>query len=128
MANRETILSDVREMLVEVLGVDADEVTPQANFFHDLGGESIDVLDLSFRCTNKYGMTIPFQELVQPHGGNGPESPEELANRLAEQFPSITVTADLQLNGQPSIQSLFTVDTIVQIIEHSLNKAGSQAK
>jgi acyl carrier protein len=47
--SRDEIMEKVREALVEALGVDEDEVTPQARIQADLGAESIDFLDIVFR-------------------------------------------------------------------------------
>ena len=47
--SREQILEKVREVLVDALGVDEDEVTPEATLMGDLGAESIDFLDIVFR-------------------------------------------------------------------------------
>ena len=46
---QEQVFEKVRAILVEALGVDEDEVTPQATLVGDLGAESIDFLDIVFR-------------------------------------------------------------------------------
>lgn len=38
-------------------------MTATARFFEDLGGKSIDVLDLSFRCEKAYGIRAEFQKI-----------------------------------------------------------------
>ena len=48
----------IREILVKTLGVEPAEITPSANFFHDLGGESLDVIDMSFRCDRRFGKSM----------------------------------------------------------------------
>ncbi|MEM9296594.1 MAG: phosphopantetheine-binding protein, partial [Planctomycetota bacterium] len=47
--NRDEVLAKVREVLEDALGVDEDEVTPEAKLVGDLGAESIDFLDIVFR-------------------------------------------------------------------------------
>ena len=44
--DRDEIFSKIQEVLDDALGVDEDEVTPQASLTADLGAESIDFLDL----------------------------------------------------------------------------------
>jgi acyl carrier protein len=49
MLSHEQIFEKVRTALVDALGVDEDEVTPNATMVGDLGAESIDFLDIVFR-------------------------------------------------------------------------------
>ena len=47
--SKEEVFEKVRDSLVDALGVDDDEVTPEATLVGDLGAESIDFLDNRFR-------------------------------------------------------------------------------
>ena len=47
--SHDEIYTKVKDVLVDALGVDDDEVTPAASLRGDLGAESIDFLDISFR-------------------------------------------------------------------------------
>lgn len=49
----------VTEVLVDALGVDDDEVTPDASLVDDLGAEEIDFLDIVFRMEKSFGIRIP---------------------------------------------------------------------
>src|SRR6187200_2048974 len=60
---RTEILEKVRSVLVDALGVDDDEVTPEATISGDLGAESIDYLDIQFRVEKVFGIKIPKGEL-----------------------------------------------------------------
>ena len=46
--NHDQILASVSEVLEEALGVDPEEITPEATVTADLGAESIDFLDIVF--------------------------------------------------------------------------------
>ena len=48
---------------MEALGVDDDEVTPEATMVGDLGAESIDFLDIVFRLEKAFSIEIPRGEL-----------------------------------------------------------------
>ena len=63
MATNEEVFEKVRESLVDALGVDDDEVTPEATLVGDLGAESIDFLDIVFRLEKAFGIEIPRAEL-----------------------------------------------------------------
>jgi len=57
------VFSKVQEALVDALGVDDDEVTPEATMVGDLGAESIDFLDIVFRLEHAFSISIPRDEL-----------------------------------------------------------------
>jgi acyl carrier protein len=61
--SRDDIFEKVQGVLVEALGVDEDEVTPDASLAADLGAESIDFLDIVFRLEKSFGIEIPRSEL-----------------------------------------------------------------
>jgi len=63
MPTNEEIYEKVKQTLVDALGVDDDEVTPEAMLFADLGAESIDLLDIVFRLEKNFSIKIPREEL-----------------------------------------------------------------
>src|ERR1700693_2316250 len=63
MPSQEQIFEKVRAALVDALGVDEDEVTPEATMVGDLGAESIDFLDIVFRLEKTFNIKIPRGEL-----------------------------------------------------------------
>ena len=60
---QEEIFEKVRDALVDALGVDDDEVTPEATLVGDLGAESIDFLDIVFKLEKSFDIEIPRAEL-----------------------------------------------------------------
>ena len=63
MPTADEIYAKVRETLIEALGLDDDEVTPEATLVGDLGAESIDFLDIVFRLEKNFSIKIPKGEL-----------------------------------------------------------------
>ncbi len=63
MPSKEEVFEKVQEALVDALGVDDDEVTPQATMVGDLGAESIDFLDIVFKLEKAFDIQIPRDEL-----------------------------------------------------------------
>lgn len=53
------IANDVKAIIVDKLGVDEKEVTPQANFTNDLGADSLDTVELIMEFEKKFGISIP---------------------------------------------------------------------
>jgi len=49
----------VKEIIVEQLGVDASQVTPEASFIEDLGADSLDTVELVMAFEEEFGAEIP---------------------------------------------------------------------
>ena len=56
---RDEVFEKVREAFVEALGVDDDEVEPEARIFDDLGAESLDLLEIVFLLERAFDIKIP---------------------------------------------------------------------
>jgi len=52
----------VKEIIVEQLGVDANEVTPEASFIDDLGADSLDTVELVMAFEEEFGTEIPDED------------------------------------------------------------------
>jgi acyl carrier protein len=63
MPTKDEIFEKIKDALVDALGVDDDEVTPEATLVGDLGAESIDFLDIVFRLEKAFDIKIPRGEL-----------------------------------------------------------------
>ena len=63
MPTEQEVFEKIRAALVDALGVDDDEVTPDATLVGDLGAESIDFLDIVFRLEKAFNIEIPRAEL-----------------------------------------------------------------
>ena len=60
---KDEVFKKVQTALVDALGVDEEEVTPQATMVGDLGAESIDFLDIVFKLEKAFGIEIPRKDL-----------------------------------------------------------------
>lgn len=52
----------VKNIIVEQLGVDAEEVTPDASFVEDLGADSLDTVELIMAFEEEFGVEITDDE------------------------------------------------------------------
>ena len=52
----------VKEIIVEQLGVNPDQVTPEAKFIEDLGADSLDTVELVMALEEEFGQEIPDEE------------------------------------------------------------------
>jgi len=57
-----SIEEKVREIIMEQLGVGADEVKPEASFIEDLGADSLDTVELVMALEEEFDMEIPDEE------------------------------------------------------------------
>lgn len=53
------IATRVKEIIVEKLGVEKSEVTPEANFTNDLGADSLDTVELIMEFEKEFNIGIP---------------------------------------------------------------------
>ncbi len=56
------IADRVKEIIVDKLAVDENEVTPTASFTTDLGADSLDTVELIMELEKEFGITIPEED------------------------------------------------------------------
>jgi len=126
--DKEQAFAQVREVLVDALGVDEDEVTGAATLMGDLGAESIDFLDIVFRLEKSFAIKIPREELFPAETlmnnpelvSNGKLTPKGLAE-LKEKMPHTDLSAFQNDPDINKLADLFTVNSIVRYIEGKLH-------
>ncbi|MGE5232488.1 MAG: acyl carrier protein [Acidobacteriota bacterium] len=57
-----SVAEKVKSIIVEQLGVEADEVTPEASFTDDLGADSLDIVELVMAFEEEFGIEIPDED------------------------------------------------------------------
>ncbi len=62
MATKEQIFDKVKEIIVDQLGVEEDEVTLESSFIEDLGADSLDIVELIMALEEEFGLEIPDDE------------------------------------------------------------------
>ncbi len=119
----EEVFEKVQEVLEDALGVDADEVTPEATLTGDLGAESIDFLDIVFRLEKAFDIKIPRGELFPENILNNPEFVQDgkltdagLA-QLKERMPHADFSEFEQDPDVNKMSELFKVQTIVNYVK-----------
>ncbi|MGL4392538.1 MAG: acyl carrier protein [Fusobacteriaceae bacterium] len=53
------MLDKIKEIVVDQLGVDAAQVTPEASLVDDLGADSLDTVELIMAFEEEFGIEIP---------------------------------------------------------------------
>ena len=57
-----SVAEKVKSIIVEYLGVEADEVTSEASFTEDLGADSLDIVELVMAFEEEFGIEIPDED------------------------------------------------------------------
>ena len=130
--SRDEIFTKVQGVLVDALGVDEEEVTPQAALREDLGAESIDFLDIVFRLEKAFAIKIPRGELFpedfdalrnDPNLVSGGKITPAGMTELRKRMPYADFT---EFEKDPLVDKagqLITVGTITNYIEAKLKAA-----
>lgn len=128
MPSQDEIFSKVQEVLIDALGVDDDEVTPEATLAGDLGAESIDYLDIQFRLDKTFDTQIPREELFAEHvlSANSDyikdgKVTQEGIEQLRETMPHADIDSFAGDPRTENIPNLFTVQMIVNFLDRKLN-------
>src|SRR5262245_5015814 len=95
MSQQSEMMEAIRPIVADVLSVELDEVTPEASFAADLGGESIDLLELGFRFERELGARVRFGDLTSDDFEVTDERTltAPALGRLKERFPELDVDA-----------------------------------
>ena len=132
--SREDVFTKVRDVLIEALGVDDDEITENATLQGDLDAESIDFLDIVFRLEKAFSIKIPKGELFPDDILSNPDfvvsgKLTDLGlNKLKESMPHADFSEFEQDPEVAKMPDLFTVRTLINYIESKLsNKAAAPA-
>lgn len=59
------IAEQVKQVIVDQLGVNESEVTPEATFAQDLGADSLDTVELIMKLEQTFEITIPEEKSEQ---------------------------------------------------------------
>jgi acyl carrier protein len=52
----------VKDIIVEQLGVNPEQVTPQASFIEDLGADSLDIVEMVMAFEEEFGVEVPDED------------------------------------------------------------------
>ncbi|MBL6713056.1 MAG: acyl carrier protein [Pirellulales bacterium] len=123
MPSRDEIFEKVRAALVDALGVDDEDVTPEATMVGDLGAESIDFLDIVFRLEKAFSIKIPRGELFPEDVLSSSEfvADGKVNEAGIAELKSRMPFADLsKFEANPSVQNFantLTVEDMVRYVE-----------
>ncbi len=126
---RDEIFDNIREVLVDALALDDDEVTHDAKLIADLGAESIDILDISFKLEQAFGFKIAQGELFPEGVTQDPDFVEDGKvtdkglGELKERLPHFDFTSLEADRSVGNVANIFTVDALVDFCERKLQAA-----
>lgn len=126
MSSTDNIFDQVRNTLIDALGVDDSEVTPDASLTRDLGAESIDFLDIVFRLEKAFDIKIPRGDLFPENVLTDPDFvadgkvSDKGIDELRKRLPHADVDKFAENPNVQDIGDLFTVEMITHYIEQKI--------
>ena len=127
---QQQVFDKVQEVLVDALGLDDDEVTPQAKLVADLGAESIDFLDILFRLQKAFNIKIPDKELLPQDILTNPEYvvdgrvTDAGIAELRKRMPFANLDSFAANPNVQDLANLLTVADMCRFVESKLATAG----
>ena len=128
MPTEQEVFEKIRAALVDAVGVDDDEVTPDATLVGDLGAESIDFLDIVFRLEKAFNIEIPRAELFPEDILTNAEYvqdgkvTDEGVSELKKRMPF----ADLsKFEANPLVQEFGNLLTVNDMVRYVCSKVGA---
>ena len=128
MPTKEEVFDKVKDSLIEALGLDDDEVTPEATMVGDLGAESIDFLDIVFRLEKAFGIEIPRKELfpedilTNAEFVEGGKVTETGLNEIRARMPFIVLS---KFEENPVVQDFGNLLTVSDLCRYISGKVGA---
>jgi acyl carrier protein len=126
---KDEVFGKVKEALVDALGVDDDEVTPDATMVGDLGAESIDFLDIVFRLEKAFEIEIPRSELFPEdiltnaeYVHDGKVTPGGIAE-LKKRMPYANLS---KFEENPAVQEFSNQLTVQDLCRYVESKVGAK--
>ena len=128
MMTEAEIFEELKPVLLEALGVAPERIRMESVLVADLGAESIDLLDLSFRIEEKFKVTIEANELEReakkrlPGGVFEKDSflTEEALVELRRAAPELNPARLVKGLRKTDLPSLLTVGFFVHLIVRKL--------
>ncbi len=122
----EIIYEGVRNVLVDALGVDKEEVTLDATLQRDLGVESIDDLDIVFRLERTFAIKIPrgelFVDLERKFHDDVGVINESGITYLRSNYQHLLIGVDEHSLTLDELTGRINVNSLVQYLETKLDK------
>ena len=119
--SRDEIYQKVQGVLADSLGVDEEDVTPTASLRQDLGAESIDFLDISFRLEKAFNVKIPrgelFPESLDPSFVQDNKLTDAGLAEVRRRLPHANLAELEDSRDSALIPDLFAVQDIVDYLE-----------
>ena len=121
--SNEEVFAKVKTALVEALGVDDEDVQPEATMVGDLGAESIDFLDIVFRLEKGFGIKISTGELFPEDILTNPgyvQDGKVTASGLVELKKRMPFADLTKFEANPQVQdfgNLLTVSDLCRFVE-----------
>ena len=130
VASHEEIYDKVKEVLEYALGADSEDITIDATLIGDLGAESIDFLDISFKLEQEFSIKIDQGELF-PENLMQDESlvedgklTEKAMGMLIERMPHVDFSKFENDRRVDQLAEVFTVGSLVDFVERKIQAQG----
>lgn len=124
--SEQEIFDKIHGLLIDALGVDDDEITREARLGPDLGAESIDYLDISFRLEKAFDIKIEQSEMFPDNVLSDPQYIQDgkvTDSGMAELRKRLTHANLDEFDKSRKIEdfaNVFTVGSLVKFVQNKV--------
>jgi len=126
MTTQDPFEREMLEIIADVLALEMDEIQPEMTWNEALDGESIELLELQFRCEKRFGVRVQFQQMIDQKSleidEGGILKPSALAT-LKSKYPFLDLTEFSNDPRLSRITEILTVRTIVEFVRQCVTAA-----
>jgi len=118
------VLEEIKTIVADVLAIEPEEVRPDARFFEDLGGESIDMLELTFQLEKRYGTAMPLQRIAAAEDLSTDEAGRltpPVLDHLKANYPFLDYSGFEQDPVKSRMTELFTIEALARFVVATLS-------
>jgi acyl carrier protein len=116
------LLNGVREIVTEIMDVDAGAITEETSLIGDLGAESIDLLELAVALSHRFGLPVqddeiflrkfPLYRLEAEQAGTDP------LPCLVERIPFLPPARIAEILAEPDRSAALTIGDLVRYLRY----------
>ncbi len=125
------VFTAIAEILVEILDIEKEEITPEAYLIRDLGVESIDLMELAVNLNERFALEVDEDQIflrdLRPVTEGAAKENGNVAEAMAEAFPFLNKGRIAQIREEMDAGPVLKVADLVAYIHQTTSTGAADA-